>query len=208
VPALAAPPSDGRERRPASLIRVRQPDGSLSLRALFVLFFKLGLMFGAGTAMAATLQEELVRKRQAVRPAEFMILFGLARLVPSGSMTALALAIGYRYQGVPGTVVVLSAMILPGFTLMVLLTVVYTQLAGSPILDVANRTLMPAALAIVVLSAFRLGREFLRPSVELALAIAASFGVLAFGLNPSLLLLAGGLIGALLLRDVPAEDKR
>src|SRR5579859_6312663 len=143
------------------------------------MFLKLGLSFGAGTAMSALLQEELVHKRQAIARAEFMVLFGLARLVPSGSTTALAIAIGYRYQGLAGTAVVLLAMILPGFMVTVALTFAYTLLAGSAALRMVNLTLMPAALAIVAVSSFRLAREFFTPSLELVLAIGAAAGVLA-----------------------------
>jgi chromate transporter len=170
------------------------------------MFLKIGMSFGAGTGMSAVLQDELVRKRRAIGRPEFMALYGLARLVPSGSMTALAVAVGYRYQGVPGTLVVLLAMILPAFILTVLLTVFYTLLAGSVVLRVANLTLMPAALAIVVVSSFRLGAEFMRPSLELVLAVAAGAAVLVLGLNPSLMLLAGGLIGALALRRKAEDD--
>jgi chromate transporter len=185
-------------------------DPSVSLGALFRIFLKIGLSFGAGTGMSAVLQDELVRKRQAMPRREFMALFGLARLVPSGSMTALAVAIGYRYQRWTGTVAALSAMILPGFVLTLLLTIVYTLLAGSTALEVINLTLMPAALAIVVVSAFNLGREFLTPSLELVLVVAGGASVLLFGLNPSLVLLAGGAIGAVALghRDETHEASR
>jgi chromate transporter len=179
---------------------VPPPNASVSLRSLFLLFLKIGLSFGAGTGMSAVLQDELVRKRQSIARGEFMALYGLARLVPSGSMTALAVAIGYRFQRLPGTVVVLVAMILPSFILTVLLTVAYTLLANSPALTVINLTLVPAALAIVVVSAFKLGREFFAPSLELALVFAGGLSVLIFGLNPSLVLLAGGVIGALAIR--------
>jgi chromate transporter len=185
---------------------VPTPDASISLRALFLLFLKIGLSFGAGTGMSAVLQDELVRKRQAISRGEFTSLYGLARLVPSGSTTALAVALGYRYQGGLGTVVVLLAMILPGCILILLLTVAYTLLAGSAALGVVNLTLMPSALAVVAVSAYRLGREFLTSSLELGLAVAAGAGVLLFGLNPSLLLVAGGLIGAFALRGESAQD--
>ena len=175
---------------------------------LFRIFLKIGLSFGAGTGMSAVLQDELVKKRQAIPRREFMALFGLARLVPSGSMTALAVAIGYRYQRWVGTVVAMSAMILPGFVLTVLLTIVYTLLANTTGLRLINLTLMPAALAIVVVSSYNLGREFFTPSVELLLVIAGGASVLLFGLNPSLVLLAGGAIGAVALgrRDEADED--
>jgi chromate transporter len=185
-----------------------QTDASISLRQLFLLFLKIGLSFGAGTGMSAVLQDELVRKRRAISRGEFTALYGLARLVPSGSTTALAVAVGYRYQGSLGTVVVLLAMILPGCVLTLLLTVAYTLLAGSSAFGVVNLTLIPAALAVVVVSAWRLGREFITSSLELVLAIAAGVGVLFLGLNPSLILLAGGLIGAFALRGGTADDSQ
>jgi chromate transport protein ChrA len=70
-----------------------------------------------------------------------------------------------------------------------------------------NLTLMPAALALVVVSSFRLGREFFTPSLELGLVLGAGAGVLLLGLNPSLMLLAGGLIGAIALRQPTVEEK-
>jgi chromate transporter len=187
---------------------VGSPPPSVSLRALVVLFLKIGLTFGSGTGMSAVLQDELVHKRKAIERGEFMVLYGLARLVPSGSTTALAVAVGYRYQGLLGTLVVLLAMILPGFILTVLLTFAYTLLAGSFGLHVVNLTLMPAALALVVVSAFRLGREFFTPSLEPLLILVAGGCVLLLGLNPSLMLLAGGLIGAIALRQPRVEDPR
>src|SRR5437762_5776170 len=165
------------------------------------MFLKIGFSFGAGTGMSAVLQDELVRKRQAIARGEFMALYGLARLVPSGSMTALAVAVGYRYQRLPGAIVVLVAMILPAWCLTVLLTVAYTLLANSLALRIINLTLMPAALAIVVVSAFHLAREFLTPSLELVLVFAGGASVLFFGVNPALALLAGGVVGAFAIRQ-------
>jgi chromate transporter len=158
------------------------------------------MTYGAGTGMAAVLQQDLVRRRKVMERGEFMSLYGLARVVPSGSMTALAVAVSYRFQRYMGTIVALLAMILPGFTLTVLLTIAYTLLVGSNALRLVNATLLPAALGIVAVSAYQLAREFLSPSLELLMAILACVGVLAIGLNPSLVLVTGGVIGALVLR--------
>jgi chromate transporter len=172
----------------------------MTLPQLFRLFFRVGMSFGAGTGMSAFLQQELVERRQAIARDEFMTLYGLARIVPAGTMTGLAVAVGYRYGGLAGTLVALVAMILPAFVLTVLLTIAYTLLAGSAAFRVLNVTLMPAALAVVIVASLRLGQEFFTPSVELALAVLAFAGVLFVGMNPSLLLIAGGLIGAFTIR--------
>ena len=176
-------------------------DRTVSLPELFRIFIKVGLSFGAGTGMSAVLQDELVHRREAMPRGEFMAVFGLARLVPSGSTTALAVAVGYRYQGWPGTFVALAAMILPGLVLTLLLTVGYTLLAGTRAFRVINLTLTPAAVAVVVVSAWSLGREYLSPSLEVVFIVAAAAAVLVFDLNPSLVLLAGGAIGAVAIRQ-------
>lgn len=177
----------------------------MSLRALFALFFRAGMSFGAGTGISALLLRELVEKRQALSRGEFMAIYGLGRVVPSGTVTALAVAFGYRYQRWLGTVAVLVAMILPSFTLTILLTVAYTALAGSFAIEVINATLMPAALGVVLVSGIKLGREFFSPSVELVLA-AAAFAALLAGLSPTLLLLIGGAIGAVAIRERAVAD--
>ena len=155
------------------------------------------MSFGAGTGMSAVLQDDLVGRRKAMERREFMALYGLARLVPSASMTALAVAVGYRLPGRDRRpIVVLLAMILPAFILTVAAhQCSYTMLAGSPALHVwPNLTLMPAALAIVaVSSASGSPAEFhdavarARSSAVCGRRRASSF----FGLNPSLLLIGG-----------------
>jgi chromate transporter len=173
----------------------------MSLWELFRLFFKLGWTFGAGTAMTALLQEELVRKRQLVTRSEFMNVYGLARIVPSGSTTAIAVAFGHRFGGVLGTLVALVAMILPAFAITVLLTIGREQLQGTPAFPLLNLTLMPAALAIVIVSTWKLAQEFLNISVEPLLAVAAIVGIVVFHINAPILLIAGGLVGAFTIRE-------
>lgn len=179
----------------------RDPSSTIGLKDLCLLFLKLGFTFGAGTGMSAQLQRELVDKYHATTRAEFMAVYGLARVVPSGSMTAIAVAYGYRFAGIPGTVVVLLAMILPAFVLTVLLTIAYTLLVSSPAFGMLNLTLMPAALAVVIVAAYRLAQEFLSPSVELLLCVLAFVAVIVLGVSPALLLISGGVLGALAIRD-------
>jgi chromate transport protein ChrA len=92
-------------------------------------------------------------------------------------------------------------MILPGLAFTLALTIGYTLLAGSRAFRVINLTLTPAALAVVIVAAWSLGREYVAPSLELALIVAAAAAVLVFDLNPSLVLVAGGAIGAVAIRQ-------
>jgi chromate transporter len=175
------------------------PAGPITRRALFGIFLKAGLAFGGGLGILAVLEQELVTRRQAIDREEFLRLYGLGRVVPSGTMTALAVAYGYRFAGLIGTVIALCGLVLPALVLTVALTAAYGLLQQHRwLLELLPVTILPAALAFIVVAALRLGRDVFRPSRELLLASGAFLGAAVFHLNPVVLLLAGGVAGMLL----------
>jgi len=171
----------------------------LGYGGLFLVFLKAGLAFGGGLGILAVLEDELVARRRLVSREEFLTVYGIGRIVPSGTMTAVAVAFGHRFGGQPGIVIALAALTLPAFLSTVALTMAYAELAGGPFIELLSVTVLPAALALIAAAALRLGRDMLRPSFELLLAAAGFGGALLLGLNPALLLLAGGALGALVL---------
>jgi chromate transporter len=178
----------------------------LTLAQLFVIFFKAGCGFGGGLGVLALLQEQLVTLRRILPDKELMTLWSIGRLMPSGTMTAVAVAVGYRLCGYVGTVVALIAMIVPGFICVVVLTIAYGYLAHGAVLDYIDATLLPAALGIVWISAIRLGRPLFRLSLDIVFAIVACLLLLVTHMNPAVMLLIGGFAGAILLRG-PSEKK-
>lgn len=178
----------------------------LSLAQLFVIFFKAGCGFGGGLGVLALLQEQLVTLRRILPDKELMTLWSIGRLMPSGTMTAVAVAVGYRLCGFAGTVVALIAMIIPGFVCVVVLTIAYGYLAHGAVLDYIDATLLPAALGIVWISAFRLGKPLFRVSLDIVFAVVACALLLFTHVGPAAMLLIGGFAGALLLRG-PSEKK-
>jgi chromate transporter len=179
----------------------------LSLGQLFIIFFKAGCGFGGGLGVLGLLQEQLVISRRILPDKELMTLWSIGRLMPSGTMTAVAVALGNRLCGFPGTVVALVAMIIPGFICVLLLTIAYAYLAHGAVLNYIDATLLPAALGIVVVSAVRLGKPLFRVSLDIAFAIVTCLLLLVTHANPALMLLAGGIAGAFFLRG-EREDKK
>jgi chromate transporter len=175
---------------------------------LFSIFLKAGLAFGGGLGILAVLEEELVDKRRAVTKEEFLTIYGMGRIVPSGTMTALAVAYGYKFAGMWGTVIALTALVLPAFVLTVALTIDYRYLRDSRLFQLLPVTIMPAALGLIVVAALKLGKDVFRPSRELVIAGVAFALALFLRLNPALLLLAGGVIGALILKDVDETKEK
>jgi chromate transporter len=171
---------------------VRAPVG---LFDLFVIFLKAGFAFGGGLGILAVLEDEFVKKRKALTAEEFLATYGIGRVIPSGTMTALAVAYGSRFSGLLGTVVALFALVLPAFALTVALTVGYAYLREGPVFEILTVTILPAALAFIVVAALRLGKHVFKPGFDLLLAVAAFAGAYLAGLNTALLLVAGGIAG-------------
>jgi len=186
---------DDKEQRGDEATRVTRGE-------LFSIFLKAGLAFGGGLGILAVLEEELVGKRRAVTREEFLTIYGLGRIVPSGTMTALAVAYGYKFGGLPGTVIALGALSLPAFVLTIALTIAYHYLRNSRLFDLLPVTIMPAALALIIVAALKLGKDVFRPSRELVVAGVAFALALFLRLNPALILVAGGVLGAFAFRKV------
>jgi chromate transporter len=169
------------------------------LRGIFWIFFKAGLAFGGGLGILAVLEDELVRRRRLVSRADFLATYGLGRIAPSGTMTAVAVAFGHRLGGWPGTVAALAGLTLPAFVSTVALTAAYRALQRTSLFALLDVTVLPAALALIVAAAVSLGRTVARVP-DLALASAALVAALALHANPAVVLLIGGVGGALLFR--------
>jgi len=180
----------------------------VGLWALFVLFLRAGMIFGGGLACTAVLLQELVDRRKALTRSHFLALYGLARLIPSGTTTALAVGLGQLFGGFPGTAVALLGIALPSLIPTIALTIFYESVQGSPWLDLLPVTLLPAAVALLASAVLSIGREVARPTLEPVFAAVAFGAALALGINPGVLLVLGGLLGAVLLRGEPAEGPR
>ena len=174
--------------------------GRLGLWALFRLFFRLGLNFGGGLAITTLLLDELVERRRVISRAHFLTLYGLARMLPGGTLTAHAIGLGYRLAGLPGSLVALAGVSLPVLVPTVALAALYGTVRGSPLLELVPVTLLPAGVALLFGAVLQLGRDVARPSPELVIAVVTLLGALFVGLHPGLLLILGGVVGAVVLR--------
>ena len=172
----------------------------VSYRELFWIFLKAGLAFGGGLGILAVMEDELVTRRKAISREDFLTYYGIGRIVPSGTMTALAVAFSYRLGGFWGTVIALTAMVIPAFVITILLTMLYQVFKNSNFLAWLEVSVLPAALALILAAAYKLGKDVFRPSVELLLAATAFTAVFFFKINPALALIAGGLLGILIFR--------
>ena len=88
-----------------------------------------------------------------------MAIWGIARIVPGGTIGAIAIALGYKCKKIWGSLVAIAALTLPGFTVALILSVLYLPLKGTVFFSYMNTAVLPAALGLIVLAIINLGRD-------------------------------------------------
>ncbi len=179
---------------------------TIGYRRLFVIFLKAGCAFGGGLSVLGMLQEEFVDRRRLVSQQDFVRLFGISRIVPSGSVTALTVGFGYRVGGWVGTAIGLLGIMLPGFVSTVTLTAAYPYLQHGALLRLLSAVILPSAVGMLTVAALNLTRGVVQTRLDVVLAAAALIAALVFDVNPTIVLLAGGVVGALVYRPAIGEE--
>jgi chromate transporter len=178
----------------------------MSYRQLFFIFLKAGCAFGGGLGILSVLENEFVTKSKLVTRQEFLSMYGIGKIVPSGTVTALAVGFGHKYKKLLGSIVALAGLILPGFTLTILLAALYTVLHGTEFFELINVSILPAAVALIVLSALNLGRDTYKSPVLLLFVFGAFLATFVLKINPALVLMGGGILSMIIfskIKEVP-----
>lgn len=179
---------------------------NVPLRQLFWAFARISVRgWGGGSGTIYTMSHELVR-RGWITSAQFGLDFGLSRIPPGINLIALAVILGYRLNGVRGSVVAGIAFVVPFSLITLVLTVGFVNVTSNPIGGsavhgaVAVTAALTFALAIETAQSWVPWRER-RIALLMSCCIAASFVLVAIvHLSVVFVILGGGVAGALFLR--------
>jgi chromate transporter len=178
-----------------------------TLRDIFAVFFRAGLAFGGGVNVLAVLHEQMVERRKWIARDDLLAMYAIGRIVPSGTMTALAIGYGHRFRGVLGGMVALGALLLPAFVTTMALTLALSKEHDPALLAFLGATLLPAAVALIARASFQLGEDVLQPTREGLVVFVAFALAIALRPNPAFVLLGGGIAGALFFKPKSRSEK-
>lgn len=154
---------------------------------------KIGATAYGGPAIMGVMQAELQEKRQWVSKERFMDGLSLVNMLPGATAAQLSIFLGYARGGWWGGLLGGLCFVLPGFLVLMALTMGYAALGVTPLIRGALYGLGPVVLGIYVVAVYRLGRAVLGMRSQVLIAIAAAVAALATPLGiVSILLLAGG----------------
>ncbi|MES2073784.1 MAG: chromate transporter [Pseudomonadota bacterium] len=140
----SSPPSPHSPARP-------QPT---SLTDLFFSFTLLALQGFGG--VLAIVQHELVEKKRWLSKEEFVEEWAVAQIMPGPNVVNLSMMIGSRYFGLPGAMAALAGMLTVPLIIILLLALVYAQVAGHPGIAGALRGMSAVAAGLIIATGLRL----------------------------------------------------
>jgi chromate transporter len=171
---------------------------AVGLWPLFLVFLKVGaLLFGSGYVLLAFLRADLVERRGWLTEQQLLDAVAVGQVTP-GPVFSTATFVGYLLAGPEGAAVATVGIFLPAFFFVAISGPLIPRLRRSPTAGAFLDGVNVAALALMAVVTAQLGRAALVDLPTLALACASAFLLLRYRLNPTWLVLGGGLAGVLL----------
>jgi chromate transporter len=167
-----------------------------TLGGLFLSFLKIGTVgFGGGLAVIAQIRTLVVRQRHWLTEQDFASGFALAQTLPGTAAGNVATYVGLRLRGWRGAGVSIAGFILPSMLMMIVLAILYRRLRYLPDTDRLFHGLNAAVVALIIVTAWRMGRNTLGKPWQWFLAVFACIVVAFFSATVIEVVLAAGLVG-------------
>lgn len=150
---------------------------------LFYAFFKIGLFgFGGGYAMLSLIETEVVTRHQWITTTEFTDIVAISQTTPGPIGINSATYVGYTSTGnVWGAIVATTAVVLPSFLVMLLLSSFLIKHKGNKTIESIFKVLRPTVVGLLLSATLLLTTEenFGNPNTDLTHFIISVFIFLA-----------------------------
>lgn len=169
------------------------------MRELFEIFWsflKIGAFtFGGGYAMIPLIQHEVINNRSWLSKEDFIELLTIAQAAPGPIALNTAVFVGYKYRGYWGAVSAVLGIVVPSFTIILIVAMFFASMRDNRWVDAAFKGMRPAVVALIVAPIVGLTKGL--HWVLIAVAVATALLVWYFGFSPIWVLIAGAIGGAL-----------
>lgn len=174
------------------------PREEITLHEAFFVWLRIALLsFGGPAGQIALMHRVLVDERKWISDARFIHALNFCMLLPGPEAQQLATYIGWLLHGVRGGIIAGTLFVLPGFFIIVMLSVVYALYGALDVVSGLFFGLKAAVLAIVIEALLRIARRALKTKALYGLAAIAFVGIFAFHIPFPLIIVAAGVLGLL-----------
>ncbi len=176
--------------------RLKRLSRTATLGGIFLSFLQVGTTgFGGGLAVVAQLRSLALQKRKWFTEREFAEGLALAQSLPGSMANNVAAYVGLRLRGWRGAAVAVAGLILPSMLLMIVLAILYRHLRDLPDMERLFHGLNAAVVALIAVTAWRIGRNTLAKSWQWYIAFFSGLAVIMFEATVIEVVLVAGLAG-------------
>lgn len=176
--------------------RLKRLSRAATLGGIFLSFLQVGTTgFGGGLAVVAQLRSLTLQKRRWFTEHEFAEGLALAQSLPGSMAGNIAAYVGLRLRGWRGASVALAGLVLPSMLMMVVLAILYRHLRNLPDTEKLFHGLNAAVVALIAVTAWRIGRSTLSKPWQWYIAVFSGLAVVMLGATVIEVVLVAGLAG-------------
>jgi len=170
-----------------------------SFREAFRVWLKIGLVnFGGPAGQIALMHRVLVDEKRWIDETRFLHALNYCMLLPGPEAQQLATYVGWLLHGVRGGIAAGVLFIVPGFLVLLALSIAYLEFGHLPLVEGLFFGLKAAVLAIVAEALIRVAKRALKGPAMFAVAIAAFIAIAFLRVPFPLIVLGAALVGTLL----------
>jgi chromate transporter len=168
---------------------------SFGLWPLFLFFLKVGaILYGSGYVLLAFIRADLVERWHWLTETQLLDAIAVGQVTP-GPVFTTATFIGYVLGGTRGATVATFGIFLPAFFFVAVSGPLVPRIRRSQIAGAFLDGVNVAALALMVVVTYQLGRAAIVDLITLALALISAFILFRFRVNSAWLILVGAVLG-------------
>ncbi|MBB6623534.1 chromate transporter [Clostridium gasigenes] len=165
---------------------------------LFFSFLKIGAFsFGGGYAMLPFIQREIVTTNNWISMPEFMDIIGISQMTPGPIAINSATFVGYKIQGVCGSLAATLGVITTSFILVSIISKVLAKFKNSVVVKSALLGMRPVLIALILSAFLGLAKESYLDFKSIVITIIIGGLLLTKKVHPILVIVIAGILGVI-----------
>jgi chromate transporter len=173
-------------------------------------FMRIGVMtFGGGYAIVPVVERELINRKGWTTMDEVLDYYTIAQITPGIIAVNLSTFIGYKQKGPLGGIIGTVGFLLPGLTLMIVVSLFIQRFADYPAVQHAFTGIRVAVGALILDTVIKLLKGVFKNGKAVVIFLLSLTLATAFNASPVLIILGAGAAGFFLYRPekTPPPDK-
>lgn len=168
---------------------------------MFISFFKIGAFtFGGGYAMIPLIEEEVVKNKKWLEKEEFMDILVVSQSLPGALAVNCSIFLGYKIGGFIGAIMALLAVILPSFSIIIIIAAFFMQFRNNYYVNAAFKGITAAVPMLVLVGAISLSKGLEKNKITVLTIIIALIALTFFDIHPIIVIIASAIYGIIFLR--------